>query len=368
VSRSPDRRRIAARLAALAALAATVLAGTVLAGTGRPGTGGSAALAATAVTGPGGWGITPAPGPGGQPRGYFILTVAPGRSARETAMVTNLSKATVRLRVTTSAGVTAANSGSAYEAITGRCAGAACWVSGLPGVLTLAPGTRQLVSFRVRVPAGTRPGQYLAGISAEAATRRHAVQVGRHGHSSAKAIVVDQVTAGLAVTVGRLAGMRTAIRVRRVSAAWIGSTTRLSIGVADGGPTLANATGRISCQAAGQSRSYRVYVDTVLPGGGAEVEVNARGLVAGQVPCTIALRDSAGGRVRWTGTVPVPPRVLTRIYHPAKGVYVALPESTTPAWAIALMVLGALVLGGLAVLLGARYRRAGRRPTLGGGA
>jgi hypothetical protein len=55
-------------------------------------------------------------------------------------------------------------------------------------------------------------------------------------------------------------------------------------------------------------------------------------------------------------------RVQPRIYHPAKSVYVALPEGTIPPWAVALIVLGALILVTLLAVLGLGRRRRARLP------
>ena len=68
--------------------------------------------------------------------------------------------------------------------------------------MTLAPGTRESIPFTVRVPAGTPRRQYLAGITAQLAAKPKATKVGQHGKATAKAIIVEQVTVGVAVTVG----------------------------------------------------------------------------------------------------------------------------------------------------------------------
>jgi hypothetical protein len=318
------------------------------------------ALAAPGIgTGP--FGLTPAPTAAGQYRPYFSLTVAPGHSVRDTAVVSNEAKVTERLRITLARGVTAGNSGSAYEGTTRRCSGAGCWVSGLPATVTLAPGAREALSFKVAVPARTRRAQYLAGITAQSAIRPRSVQVGKNGQASARAIIIDQVTVGVAVTVGSLARMRTAVGISRVSAGWVGSTPRLYIPVANSGQTFASARGKVTCRVAGRSRSYRVIMETVLPGGAAVLPVNARGLTAGQLPCTVRLRSATGTLFSWSGVVSLRRQVLTRTYHPAKGVYVSLPESTIPPWAIALLALGGLILFTLLVLLVLRRQQPGRR-------
>jgi hypothetical protein len=312
-------------------------------------------------TGP--FGLTPAPTAAGQPRSYFSLAIAPGRSGRDAAVISNEGTVTERLRVTLARGVTAATSGSAFEAVTGRCSGAGCWLSGLPAAVTLAPGAREALPFTVTVPARTRPAQYLAGITVESAIRPRPVQVGSNGHASAKAIIIDQVTVGVAVTVGALARMRTAVVISGISGGWVGTVPRLSIPVRDTGQTFVRATGTVSCQAGGRRPSYRVFMQTVLPGGTAVLAVNAPGLASGSLPCSVRLRTAAGRLIAWSGTVTIPRQVLTRTYHPARGVYVSLPQSTIPPWAIALLVLGSLLLITLVTLLVRRRRQPARRAT-----
>lgn len=62
----------------------------------------------------------------------------------------------------------------------------------------------------------------------------------------------------------------------------------------------------------------------------------------------------------------ITPGTITRTYHPVKGVYVSLPEQTVPPWAVALMVIGGLILIGLlAVLIQSRRRLARPVPAAG---
>jgi hypothetical protein len=318
---------------------------------------GPAPAGAISAPGSGPFGLTPAPTTAGLPRPYFELTIAPGRSARDTVIISNEGTRTDHLRVATSSGITAANSGSAFGQPSGKCTGPGCWVSGLPAIVTLAPGARMTLEFRVAVPATTGPGQYLAGITAEPATRSPAVPVGSGGRASAKAVIIDQVTVGVAVTVGRLAHLRTALVISAVRAGSVGSLPRLYIPVRNSGQTFTRATGSVACRTHGWSRSYRVVMDTVLPGDSAVIPVNAPGLPSGPVPCTARLLDAAGHAIAWTGTVDVPDPKPTVTIHTGDGVYSALPADRVPPWAIALMVLGALILLALGGLLIVRWKR-----------
>ncbi len=351
------RRPHAADLAALAVLVTAAGAATAVPARADGGLG----------TGP--FGLKPSTTSAGRKRPYFDLTVAPGTATRDTVIISNPGRRTERLRLTVSRGVTAANSGSAYESVPGPCSGAGCWVTGLPATVTLAPHERRALTFRVRVPAGVQDGQYLTGITAEAAVRPGAVRLGSNGAASAKAIIVRQVTVGVAVTVGALARMKTTLVIPTVSAGWIGTEPRLYIPVRNVGQTFAEARGTASCRARDRNHTYHVVMHTVLPGTDAVLPINAPGLSSGSLPCTVRLRDGAGPPVVWSGLVQLrsPPR--QKIIHTGNGAYTALPEQSVPFWAILLMALGTLILAALLALivLNRRQRRGTIRPTGEGG-
>jgi hypothetical protein len=303
------------------------------------------------------FGLIATPTPAGTPRSYFNLTIRPGQSAVDHAIVTNQGYKTETLRILVSKGVTAANSGSAYETQAGRCGGPRCWISGLPKAVTLPARTQRLLTFKVEVPRRTAPSQYLTGITATPAAKPRPVRVGHRGHSSAKAIIIDQVTVGVAVTVGRYSRLRSALKLGPVAAGWIGPTPRLYLPVRNTGQRFERARGHITCRTGQSHRRYRVIMETVLPGGRAVLPVNARGLSSGSLSCTARLTTTDHRTfASWSGTVRLLSAVRQKVYHPANGVYVALPSQTMPPWAIALFIVGGLILAAM-VLLVIRTRR-----------
>ena len=305
------------------------------------------------------FGLAAAPTAAGHPRPYFKLTIAPGGSARDIVIVTNTGTRTERLMVGTSRGLTAANSGSAFGDFSRTCAGVGCWVTGLLATVTLPPGTGRALGFRVAVPAGTPPAQYLAGITVVAAAPPRSVRVKPHGHGSVRVVVIGQVTIGVAITVGSLARLRTRLAIPAVTAGSIGSLQRLYVQVRNTGQTFAQANGTVSCLAGGQDHLYRILIDTVLPGGAAVLPINVPGLGSGKLPCTARLRDDAGHAVTWSGTVDTAAPPATTTIHTGDGTYATVPDPSAPsvpAWAIALMVLGALILAALVRVL-VVYRR-----------
>jgi LPXTG-motif cell wall-anchored protein len=305
----------------------------------------------------GGFGLTPAPASDGQVAPYFMLTLAAGHSAVAITRISDTAKRTEKLLVSRSTGGTAPTGGSTFNRPFLSCSGPGCWVTGLPKAVTLSAGSDKLLSFTVHVPRGTAHGQYLAGITAELAARPRPVKVGSNGKASAKAIIIDQITVGVAITVGSLSQLTTRMQVPGVSAGVIGTTGRLNVQVANTGQTFASAAGTASCTVTGKRYSVPVNVATILPGDRAVAVINAPRLKEGAtVPCRVRLGYGHGQVATWAGSVTVPSPPRTRIVHTGPGAYSVLPAGGVPTWAIALLVIGVLVLAALAVLLLRRRR------------
>ena len=319
---------------------------------------GPAAATGAGAGADGTFGITPAPGSDGRAAPYFIMALAPGDTATATAIVTNHGQTTEKLKLSRSTGVTAANGGTSFSQSFQGCSGAGCWVTGLLGNVTLAAGVSEAVRFTVHVPAGTHNGQYLAGITGELATKPPSVQVGSNGQASARAIIIDQVTVAVAVTVGSPSALTTRLRIPDVFGSAFGSLARLNVMLDNTGQTFTHATGDANCTAAGKRETYTVRAATLLPHGNATIPANAPGLPEGsRVPCTVRLAYGTGQIASWAGlvSVPVPPRV--RLIHTGPGAYAVIPAAGIPTWAIALIIVGVLVLAAVIVLLQMQVRR-----------
>jgi hypothetical protein len=342
------KRRLATAVAA-AALAAVIPAVPAVPAAAA-GTGGSQTF-----------GLTPMPGRPGQAAPYFTMTLAPGQPVTATALISNPGKTTDTLKISPSTGITAVNGGSAFSRAFQRCSGAGCWVTGLPGTVILPPDTEEALRFTVRVPAGTPPGQYLAGLTAGPAAMPQPVAAGPGGTAQAEAIIIERVTIGVAVTVGPLSRLTTRFRIPGVSGAAIGAIPRLNIRLDNTGQTFAHAAGTASCTADGKPHSFAVFAATVLPHDGAEIAVNAPGLPEGTtVPCRVRLRYGSGLTVSWAGLVALPAAVRARIVHTGPGAYSVVPVgSGFLPWLIALLTVTVLFLAALAIVL--RRQRQRRR-------
>jgi hypothetical protein len=312
------------------------------------------ALPAMAVGLPGtdAFSITPAPDSAGLAPSYFSMTVAAGGVASGTAIISNEGQTTEKLDIDPTVGVTAGNGGSAYADPTHRCSGPGCWVTGLPGAVTLPADSKEQLQFTVHVPAKTAPGQYLAGITVQPASKPLPVPLGSKGGRSLGAVIIRVATVGVAVTVGRLSALATRLQIRSVSGIALETLPRLDILLENTGQTFAHGTVKASCVVSGKSLRFSLLAGTVLPGQQAVIPVNAGGLPRGTpVPCTVRLSYGHGLVDTWAGLVTVPALPRTRIIHTGPGVYAVIPAGGIPAWAFALIGLSVLALAAVVVLL-----------------
>jgi hypothetical protein len=313
-----------------------------------------------------GFGVSPSQLPNGQARSYFTESVGPGHSGTDTAMIANRGSKSVILAISASTGTTAANSGSSYYDSFKPCLSAGCWVSGLPTTLTLSPGETSAVPFTVTVPAGTPTGQYLAGITAKPAVAPAPVIVGSNGRSTAQAVIVDEVTVGVAVNVGDPSQFVSSLRIDTVTSGAVATLPRLFVHMHNGGQTFLKSHGAATCTDTGHHVTFPVTSDTVLPSGAAVLVVNAPGLGFGSVAqCRVVLAYGTGLTATWTGAVTMPAAITPpKTVHVGPGDYAQVPTQKTSVWIIVLIAVGALV---LLVLLGIlvvlRRRRDPTAPT-----
>lgn len=315
---------------------------------------------AVAIGGGSAFAITPVPAKDGLPRDYFKFSVGSGATATDSVVVSNLSHHGENLKIGVASGTTAPNSGSAYEGAYKSCQSSACWVSGVPQFLSLGAGSSKTLTFRIAVPPGTSQGQYLAGISVELANPPAAVSVGSNGNSSAKAVIINEATVGVAVTVGSLSQLTSQLVVTGVNGASFEGVPRLDVSIKNIGQTFAHGAGSATCAAKDRTLSFPVLVNTVLPGDSATIAVNAVGLTAATLEqCHISVPFGAGVAAEWSGHVTIPSTAAVRLYHPKRGVYESVPSPVLATWIKVLIgVAGVLVLA-LIVLLSVivRHRR-----------
>ncbi len=288
---------------------------------------------------------------------YYSWALSPGAARAGAVRVTNLASGSQAVVLYAAAGVTSPLSGDAYVGQPGTCASAGCWLSGLPRTVTLARGQSETVAFTARVPRGTRPGQYLAGIAVRPANPPRLAPSRRAG---ARSLILHQVTVGVAVTVG--SGYASQLDIPAVTGTVIGDQPGIALTERNLGASFEHPAGAamISVASAG-SRAFTVRSGTVLPGGLATLRVITSGLGPGAYPARVALHYDNGAKTAYWGGVVTIPRVAsvaTAPVGPGGRLLVALPDrSSTSTLSYVLAGAGALALAALLFFLVLGWRR-----------
>lgn len=332
----------------------------------------AAAFAAAALTpipsmaaGVGGafsFGAVPVSAKGGVQRSYFTFAVEAGGTSQDRIIVSNASAKPVTLRLSVSAGTTAEGSGGAFITDLPHCRGAACWIHGLPSRIILRAHRQRVIPFTVRIPAGARNRQYLAGITVQPAALPAPTTIRSRNGVGAKAIVIHQVNVGVALTVGPLSSMTSKLEIVRVVPVGIGGSARLLVSERNVGDTFLKATGQAICLAGKVRHAYPLSSDTVLPGNTTTLAVNTPGLPSGaDIHCRVVLNyvgaDGATAPASWRGIVKIPKLVKPHVVQTGPGSYAAVPKAHVPRWAIALIAAGGAIVLALVVVIVLLLRR-----------
>jgi hypothetical protein len=131
------------------------------------GAGAAAATTNPASSGGATIGLAPASSTGLAADGaWFEPSLRPGASGSYAVKVQNLGGKPVRVELYAVSGATEPTSGIVYSGASST-AGGASWIAIATPRLTVPAHAIKDVAFRLKVPAGTKPGQYVAGIAAE---------------------------------------------------------------------------------------------------------------------------------------------------------------------------------------------------------
>jgi hypothetical protein len=298
----------------------------------------------------GGFGAAPAHPDPTDPatRAYFKASVAPGGTYQDELLVTSTSDTPVQLIVSPVDGLTGQTSGAVYANRDVPIKKAGGWVHPSISALTLAPHDQQLVPFTTTVPAGTTPGDHLAGIAVENANPQ------RSGGQFAVTEVLRTVV-GVEIVVPGPA--EPAVQLGKLGLKPVAGTNvaSLSIQLGDNGRKLVKPGLTVTLTGpSNYKRRVARQLDTILPGDRiAYPFVWPDSLVRGRYHAVV--RATGGAQ-------PVQEQADLNLGTALHGaVHPALPGSGIPR---IVEIAAAPALVGLAVLIGwliARRRRRGRR-------
>ena len=189
-----------------------------------------------------------APEPGDDPAttaaGYFVYELAPGEAASGSVRLRNPGAAPVTVELAAVDAETARTGGSAFAAGAAP-RGAGRWLRLDAERLTLAPGETASLAFVVGPPAGTAPGQYLAGLAAFVPAAPQGTPAAREENEIAASVVV-QTRAVIGVQVDVPGAWTPSLRITGASALRQPSGTTLGIALRNDGDTLLRPQGSVT--------------------------------------------------------------------------------------------------------------------------
>lgn len=294
----------------------------------------------------------------GEAASYYKLTATPGTTTREAVLLANPEPYSCQVELDAAYGKTALNSGDTYPFVErGSCFRTSCWLSGLPGIVAVPAHTRLAVGFTVKVPAHTKPGEYLAGVLVRPYARVR--QPAPRQHSGVAAIVMTSVGIGVAV---RVPGpLHPQISIPAVTLVTGGGTPVLDIVEHDGGNTWEHPTGSAQIVTAPRAPLPRFAVNssTILPGDSATLTLPLPGVSGGaHVTRIVFWYANHTRRVVWEGRLNYPTPAAPSA--PRNPHLVIITTNQTPSWLIDVAAgLGAMLLllaGAVLVLLRRRVR------------
>jgi hypothetical protein len=199
----------------------------------------------------------------GNPKlGYFVYSLAPGGVKTGGLIVSNTGTATGTVKLFAADATTGATTGTVYETDKAPTR-AGSWLSLSDTSFTLAPGKNKRVSFTVHVPAGFRPGQWVAGLVAETS---HQVSGAKSSSKASVQIRVRDLTI-VAVQVNIPGPSIVSFKIGAVKAGGQRGFQQVLVHITNTGNVLAKPTGTLTIYdskgAAVQAVAFTM--DTFLP-------------------------------------------------------------------------------------------------------
>jgi hypothetical protein len=311
----------------------------------------AALLAAVAIAGPGAapafaedgdvaWAVRTASNSYGADRSSYSYAVNPGGQVKDAMVVANRGKAPLNLGVYASDGYTTANGQLDLLTRDKKSVGVGAWLKADAATVTIQPGQSAEVPFTISVPANATPGDQVGGIVTSLTQP-----------DSTQGINVER-RLGIRVKLRVGGDLRPALAVQDLRVTYAGGDASVTYTIRNTGNAILSAQQTVSV--AGPFGWFRRDAGAVaappelLPGEAWPVKTTVHGV------------DRA---LRLTATVTLTPRLTD-----ASGSITSRPalEASAHAWAVpwtllvAVVVLVALVVGGVLLLRRGRTRRKAR--------
>lgn len=228
----------------------------------------------------------------GAPKGYFVVSAAPGSVVRERVRVVNAGRVAGVALLRAADAQTGRTTGAVYE--TKRLHATGTWLALDRDRVTLRPGESTVVGITVRVPAGAEVGDHLGGIVAQPEAESAAAAANGAKHSFRVKVVEQSIVAVQVVVPGPA---RQELKLTSVAAGGDPGFQTLRIGIANPGRRLVKGSGVVKVLDGNGNtlRRQSFPVDTFVPGTEVEDPVVVRGKILPQG------RYNASVIIRWAG-------------------------------------------------------------------
>jgi len=230
--------------------------------------------------------------------GYFLVAAEPGEVLTQSVDIRNDSSERLELQLAAVDAVTGQLGGASYSLGAEEATRIGAWIELSRTSLSLEPGASAVVPFTITVPAGTGPGEHLAGISVSPPTDRSAQGAVEGGQAGA---AIDVRTRRVVAVQVNLPGAAIPhLVIHGVSASARSDGLYLEIGVEHTGTALTKASGVITLPDDDFTREFSI--DTFVPGTSIAYPIKwTPDAAGGEHPVQVKVRYG-DDVARWEGT------------------------------------------------------------------
>ena len=297
---------------------------------------------------------TPAPGSIVARGAYYQLPLGPGASLAQKLRVFNPNDHAVTVDVEAVDAATSDQTGAMYGSPGSAKAGTSRWVVVSSPEITMKPRETRDIPFTVQVPAGTPPGQYLAGVSASVPIRDAHLSGTNRPNTAGFAIAVQSQRL-IAVEVDVPGPRAPQLVVTGVDPKATPGGVALGLHLANRGNAFAHGKGVV--RVADTNTDYEFNIDTFVSGTAIVYSMPwTKTVVPGTHHVEVDLTYEGGRRTSWNGDIVIAGATESNLESQLRGLQVHHGVGFS-LWLL-LAALAAVALVGAAVTVRRRSRRA----------
>jgi hypothetical protein len=286
---------------------------------------------------------------------YYLLQATPGQEITQQVKIANTNNTPVKVAVEPVDAGTSPNTGTTFGEPGDAKTGTARWITVSSPEITVTEGMERLVNFTVRVPDGTKPGQYLAGISASVPKATSDRNRNEPNQAAMSLELTFQRVIAVEIDVPGDWAPKLVVSGAQAEATPDG----VSIGVHIANQGNAFARGRGSMRVASTNTDVNFAIDTFVSGTAIVMPIAwTDEVVPGTHKVQVDLQYDDGRRTSWNGDIVIAGQTQAALEQAVRNLQVT--ESSGFPWMLVLAgVLAACFIAGAVTL-----RRRGRRPVV----